>query len=32
MDKFKEIFEAIKADPQNEKYTNEGIEASLFCP
>ena len=26
MDKFKEIFEAIKADPQNEKYTNEGIE------
>ncbi len=26
MDKFKEIFEAIKADPQNKKYTNEGIE------
>ena len=26
MDKFKEIFEAIKADPQNKKYTKEGIE------
>lgn len=26
MDKFKEIFESIKADPQNEKYTKEGIE------
>ncbi|PFG84207.1 uracil-DNA glycosylase family protein [Lactococcus lactis] len=26
MDKFKEIFEAIKADPQNKEYTKEGIE------
>lgn len=26
MDKFKEIFEAIKADPQNKKYTKDGIE------
>ncbi|MDM5146250.1 hypothetical protein ICE98_03387 [Lactococcus lactis] len=26
MDKFKEIFEAIKADPQNINYTKEGIE------
>lgn len=26
MDKFKEIFEVIKADPQNKEYTKEGIE------
>jgi len=26
MDKLKEIFEAIKADPQNINYTNKGIE------
>lgn len=26
MDKFKEIFEAIKADPQNKECTKEGIE------
>jgi uracil-DNA glycosylase len=26
MDKFKEIFEAIKADPQNKEYIKEGIE------
>lgn len=26
MDKFKEIFEAIKTDPQNKEYTKEGIE------
>ena len=26
MDKFKEIFEAIKADPQNKEYTKEGRE------
>lgn len=26
MDKFKEIFEAIKADPRNKKYTKDGIE------
>ena len=26
MDKFKVIFEAIKADPQNKKYTKDGIE------
>ena len=26
MNKFKEIFEAIKADPQNKKYTKDGIE------
>ncbi|MBU5243440.1 uracil-DNA glycosylase family protein [Lactococcus lactis] len=26
MDKFKEIFESIKADPQNKKYTKDGIE------
>ena len=26
MDKLKEIFEAIKADPQNKKYTKDGIE------
>lgn len=26
MDKLKEIFEAIKADPQNINYTKEGIE------
>ena len=26
MDKFKEIFEAIKADPQNKKYTKDNVD------